>query len=157
MQTQIVRGYPGSGPASRLGASGDVPGEGLTRGAGPDLAFMARLIKARGAEMNEMCDRCGPAVAAVYRVERHGELYLCRHCTNRLWAALFAQGWTIWPAAVHALAPQANECSGASCQRTRRGRGSGGSPRILRCRFRRLRALALVCWRGRSRRVVLSG
>jgi len=32
---------------------------------------------------------------AVYRVERHGELYLCGHCTNRLWAALFAQGWTI--------------------------------------------------------------
>ncbi len=40
--------------------------------------------------MNEMCDRCGPAVAAVYRVERHGELYLCGHCTNRLRAALFA-------------------------------------------------------------------
>jgi hypothetical protein len=38
--------------------------------------------------MNEMRDRCGPAVAAVYRVERHGELYLCGHCTNRPWAAL---------------------------------------------------------------------
>jgi hypothetical protein len=85
--------------------------------------------------MNEMCDRCGPAVAAVYRVERHGELYLCGHCTNRLWAALFAQGWTIWPASGHALAPQADECSGASWQRTRRGRGSGRSPRMLRCRF----------------------
>ena len=44
--------------------------------------------------MNEMCDRCGPAVRAVYRVERHGELYLCGHCTNRLGAALFAQGWS---------------------------------------------------------------
>ncbi len=118
---------------------------------------MAWLIKGRGAEMNEMCDRCGPAVAAVYRVERHGELYLCGHCTNQLWAALFAQGWTIWPASEHALAPQADECSGASWQRTRRGRESGRSPRILRCRFRRLRALALVCWRGRSRRTVLSG
>jgi hypothetical protein len=107
--------------------------------------------------MNEMCDRSGPAVAAVYRVERHGELYLCGHCTNRLWAALFAQGWAIWPAGRHALAPQADECSGASWQRTRRGRGSAGSSRILRCRFRRLRALALVCWRGRSRRTVLSG
>jgi len=62
---------------------------------------MAWLIKGRGAEMNEMCDRCGPGVAAVYRVERHGELYLCGHCTNRL--------------------------------------------------------RALVCWRGRSRRLALSG
>jgi len=79
--------------------------------------------------MNEMCDRCGPAVAAVYRVERHGELYLCGHCTNRLRAALFAQGWTIWPAGERALAPQADECSGASWQRTWRGRGSG-EPRI---------------------------
>jgi hypothetical protein len=105
--------------------------------------------------MNEMCDRCGPAVAAVYRVERHGELYLCGHCTNRLWAALFAQGWTIWPAGEHA--PQADECSGASWQRTPLGRGSGGSPRIRGRRFRRLRALVLVCWRGRSRRMVLSG
>ena len=107
--------------------------------------------------MNEMCDRCGPAVAAVYRVGRHGELYLCGHCTNRLRAALFAQGWTIWPVGEHALAPQASECSGASWQRARRGRGSGGSPRIPRCRFRRLSALVLVGWRGRSRRVVLSG
>ena len=42
--------------------------------------------------MNETCDRCGPAVRAVYRVDRRGELYLCRHCTNQLWAALSAQG-----------------------------------------------------------------
>src|SRR6266481_2014644 len=54
--------------------------------------------------MNETCDRCGPAVRAVYRVDRHGELYLCRHCTNQLWAALSAQGWTIRPAREHALA-----------------------------------------------------
>jgi hypothetical protein len=107
--------------------------------------------------MNQTCDRCGPAVAAVYRVEQHGELYLCRHCTNRLRAALCAQGWTIWPASEHALAPQANECSGASWQRARRGRGSCGSPRTLGCRFRRLRALVLAGWRGRSRRMVLSG
>ena len=104
-----------------------------------------------------MCDRCGPAVAAVYRAGRHGELYLCGHCTNRLRAALFAKGWTIGPASEHALAPQADVCSGASRQRTRRGRGSGRSSRILRCRFRRLRALALACWRARSRRTVLSG
>ena len=93
--------------------------------------------------MNEMCDRCGPAVAAVYRVERHGELYLCGHCTNRLWTALFAQGWAIWPASEHPLAPQADECSGASWQRTRRGRGSGGSPRMPGAAFG---AFVRWCW-----------
>jgi hypothetical protein len=55
--------------------------------------------------MNEACDRCGPAVQAAYRVDRSGvacrvdrsgELYLCRHCTNLLWPALSAQGWNIW-------------------------------------------------------------
>ena len=107
--------------------------------------------------MDEMCDRCGPAVAAVYRVERHGELYLCGHCTNRLRAALFAQGWAIWPASEHALAPQADECFAPRGSGPRRGRGSGGSPRMPGGRFRRLRALVLVCWRGRSRRIVLSG
>ena len=49
--------------------------------------------------MNETCDRCGPAVAAVYRVDRRGELYLCGHCMDRLWAALFAKGWTSGPLA----------------------------------------------------------
>ena len=57
--------------------------------------------------MNQTCDRCGPAVRAAYRVERGGELYLCGHCTSQLWTALSAQGWTIWPAGGHALAPQA--------------------------------------------------
>jgi hypothetical protein len=66
--------------------------------------------------MNETCDRCGPAVYAVYRVarsgaayrvDRSGELYLCRHCTNLLRPALSAQGWNIrlireQPAAVSA-------------------------------------------------------
>jgi ribosomal protein S27AE len=106
--------------------------------------------------MNEMCDRCGPAVAAAYRVERHGELYLCGHCTNRLWAALFAQGWTIWPAGAHTPPPHANEYSGASWQPARHGHGPGGSPRAVRFRFRRLRALVRVCLRRRARRVVLS-
>jgi hypothetical protein len=32
--------------------------------------------------MNEACDWYGPAVRAVYRVDRRGELYLCRHCAN---------------------------------------------------------------------------
>ena len=54
---------------------------------------------------NEACDRCGPAVSAAYRVDREGELYLCAHCTNQLSPALSAQGWTIWPAGEHALAP----------------------------------------------------
>jgi hypothetical protein len=45
--------------------------------------------------MNETCDRCGPAVRAAYRVDRSGELYLCRHCTNLLRPALSAQGWSI--------------------------------------------------------------
>jgi hypothetical protein len=45
--------------------------------------------------MNETCDRCGPAVRAAYRVDRSGELYLCRHCTNLLRPALSAQGWNV--------------------------------------------------------------
>jgi len=43
----------------------------------------------------------------VYRVFRDGELYLCRHCANRLWPALSAQGWTIWLIGEDALTPQA--------------------------------------------------
>jgi hypothetical protein len=46
--------------------------------------------------MNETCDRCGPAVRAVYRVDRVGVLYLCAHCANQFWPALWVQGWTIW-------------------------------------------------------------
>jgi hypothetical protein len=48
--------------------------------------------------MSETCDRCGPAVRAVYRVDGNGELYLCGHCTSLLGPALSAQGWTLWPA-----------------------------------------------------------
>ncbi len=44
-------------------------------------------------QMNETCDRCGPAVRAAYRVTRDGELYLCRHCASQLWPTLSAQGW----------------------------------------------------------------
>jgi hypothetical protein len=58
-------------------------------------------------EMNQTCDRCGPAVRAIYRVRRNGELYLCRHCANQLRPALSAQGWTIWLIDEYALAPQA--------------------------------------------------
>lgn len=46
--------------------------------------------------MNQTCDRCGPAVRAAYRVDRGGELFLCRHCLNIFWPALSAQGWNIW-------------------------------------------------------------
>jgi len=45
-----------------------------------------------GAEMNETCDWCGPAVRTIYPMFRRGELYLCRHCTNQLQAELSAQG-----------------------------------------------------------------
>jgi ribosomal protein S27AE len=62
----------------------------------------------RRREMNETCDRCGPAIRAAYRMVRVGELYLCGHCTSQQWPALSAQGWTIWPLGVHALAPQAS-------------------------------------------------
>ena len=47
--------------------------------------------------MNETCDRCGPAVRAVYRMDRQGKLYLCGHCKGRHWPALSAQGWTVRP------------------------------------------------------------
>jgi hypothetical protein len=66
--------------------------------------------------MNETCDRCGPAIRAAYRVDRVGrELYLCAHCASRQWPALSAQGWTIWPLGVHALAPQTSAGSGYVC------------------------------------------
>ncbi len=58
--------------------------------------------------MNQTCDRCGPAVRAAYRAARTGELYLCRHCTSRLRAALSAQGWVIRPIGQHVLIPQAS-------------------------------------------------
>jgi ribosomal protein S14 len=56
-------------------------------------------------DMNQTCDRCGPAVRAVYRVARQGELYLCRHCTVQLRAALSAQGWAIWLVGQPVLVP----------------------------------------------------
>ncbi|MGH3283998.1 MAG: DUF7455 domain-containing protein [Streptosporangiaceae bacterium] len=53
--------------------------------------------------MNQTCDRCGPAVRALFRVNRHGELYLCGHCARRLRPALCTQGWTLSPVAAHEL------------------------------------------------------
>ena len=61
--------------------------------------------------MNETCDRCGPTVRAMYRADRTGELYLCRHCASRLWRALSAQGWTIRPAGEQAPGPHASQQS----------------------------------------------
>ena len=49
--------------------------------------------------MSETCDRCGPAVRAVYRAAGGGQLYLCGHCAAKLKPALRAQGWTIGHAA----------------------------------------------------------
>ena len=49
----------------------------------------------------------------MYRADRRGELYLCTHCARRLWSALSAQGWTIWPVNEVARAPQASQASGA--------------------------------------------
>jgi hypothetical protein len=48
----------------------------------------------------------------VYRVFRDGELYLCRHCANRLWPALTAQGWMIWLIGEDAPTPQAAPMTG---------------------------------------------
>jgi ribosomal protein S14 len=61
----------------------------------------------RPRDTNQTCDRCGPPARAAYRLTRKGELYLCRHCTIQLWAALSAEGWAISPAARHPLVPQA--------------------------------------------------
>ena len=57
--------------------------------------------------MNETCDRCGPAVGAVYGAARDGELYLCAHCTSRLRHVFAVQGWAIWLVDEQALASQA--------------------------------------------------
>jgi len=61
--------------------------------------------------MNETCDRCGSAVRAMYRAERNGELYLCRHCASQLRQALSAQGWTIRPTGEQAFGPDASQQS----------------------------------------------
>ena len=56
--------------------------------------------------MNQTCDRCGPAVRAVYHASRNGQLYLCGHRANQLRPALAAQGWAIWPIATPAVTHQ---------------------------------------------------
>ena len=61
--------------------------------------------------MSETCDRCGPAVRAMYRADRNGELYLCRHCASRLRQALSAQGWAIWPTGEQGRGPDASQQS----------------------------------------------
>jgi len=61
--------------------------------------------------MSETCDRCGPAVRAMYRADRNGELYLCRHCASQLRQALSAQGWAIWPTGQQGRGPDASQQS----------------------------------------------
>ena len=57
--------------------------------------------------MNETCDRCGPAIRR--RTAWSGSAsFPVRTLHEPAMAALSAQGWTIWPLGVHALAPQAS-------------------------------------------------
>ena len=87
----------------------------IVRRSDPDGAagIQDRLCRSHGSlHMNETCDRCGPAVGAVYRVHERSELYLCRHCAARLWPALSAQGWTITPVSAYAGAPQTDWYAG---------------------------------------------
>jgi hypothetical protein len=51
-----------------------------------------------------------PVSGAAGRGGREARVHLryCRHCASHHWSALSAQGWTIWPAGEHAVAPQAN-------------------------------------------------
>jgi hypothetical protein len=95
-----LRRLPGASPAGPSGLGSTIalarrghPGRGID-GDGAGRTAGSRRDSAREAEagMNEACDRCGPAVRAAYRVERRGELYLCRHCASQQWAALSAQG-----------------------------------------------------------------
>jgi hypothetical protein len=66
---------------------------GNVRRTDPRVSQMVEQARTGTLMMNETCDRCGPAVRAVYRVTRDGELYLCEHCASQLWPALSAQGW----------------------------------------------------------------
>ena len=61
--------------------------------------------------MTETCDRCGPAVRAMYRADRNGELYLCRHCASQLRQALSTQRWTIQPIGEQARGPHPSQQS----------------------------------------------
>jgi hypothetical protein len=63
---------------------------------GLDIRPFEATGRARRREMNETCDRCGPAVRARYRAAGPGELYLCEQCAMRLWPVLAAQGWYLW-------------------------------------------------------------
>jgi hypothetical protein len=68
-----------------------------TRAAMTDAQPWPHQAKPDQPDPDQTCDRCGPAVRAVYRVQRQGELYLCKHCANRHWPDLSRQGWNIWP------------------------------------------------------------
>lgn len=76
---------------------------GLSRPGGAYGPTLIAQATGGGPEMSQKCDRCGPAVHALYCVARVGELYLYGHCAMQLRPVLSAQGWTIWPVAAQAL------------------------------------------------------
>ena len=78
--------------------------------------------------MTETCDRCGPAVRAVYHAFRGGQLYLCGRCADQLRPTMAAQGWEIRPTAVPLLAAGLSAGAGwlaltAAAIRTKMGAG----------------------------------
>src|SRR5438105_11137196 len=88
-------GAPAARLSGRPGCRLGIP-QTRTRTSRADRVGMGMPTRKPGNEMltlNETCDRCGPAVRAVYRVTRDGELYFCGHCASRLWPTLSAQGW----------------------------------------------------------------
>jgi len=47
----------------------------------------------------------------MYRANRNGELYLCRHCASQLRQALSAQGWAIRPTGEQGFGPHTSQQS----------------------------------------------
>lgn len=82
--------------------------------------------------MNETCDRCGPSVLAGYRADGNGELYLCGHCSNRLWAALYADGWTSGPSRSRSIGARHEPRDGASSGSLTQGYPSAKPPQRSR-------------------------
>jgi len=93
------RGHAAAGPAGSA--------ESRTNPAG--LQHRMNSVSQPETGSDQTCDRCGPAVRAAYCVRRHGQLYLCKHCANRLWPDLSRQGWNIWPVGEPCRAGGANK------------------------------------------------
>jgi len=47
----------------------------------------------------------------MYRANRNGELYVCRHCASQLRQALSAQGWAIRPTGEQGFGPHTSQQS----------------------------------------------